>query len=66
MNWGKTSSREKISEGDLKKSVDVMAKLNKIGEELGRMDGVHALTDVTGFGLLGHLNLTGWSWKTNI
>jgi selenide,water dikinase len=30
-------------------------KLNKPGMALARMDGVHALTDVTGFGLLGHL-----------
>lgn len=30
-------------------------KLNKPGKLLAEMDGVHALTDVTGFGLLGHL-----------
>jgi selenide,water dikinase len=29
--------------------------LNKPGKSLSEMDGVHALTDVTGFGLLGHL-----------
>jgi selenide,water dikinase len=29
-------------------------RLNTPGSELGGMDGVHALTDVTGFGLLGH------------
>ena len=28
--------------------------LNKIGAELARDDSVHAITDVTGFGLLGH------------
>jgi selenide,water dikinase len=30
-------------------------KLNKPGKPLAELDGVHALTDVTGFGLLGHL-----------
>lgn len=32
-----------------------MAQLNKIGEKLGGLPQVRALTDVTGFGLLGHL-----------
>lgn len=32
-----------------------MTDLNKMGEELGKLSGVTALTDVTGFGLLGHL-----------
>lgn len=30
-------------------------KLNKPGQALSQLDGVHAMTDVTGFGLLGHL-----------
>ena len=34
---------------------DNMIKLNKIGMELGKLQCVHAMTDVTGFGLLGHL-----------
>ncbi len=29
-------------------------QLNTPGTELGKLDGVHAMTDVTGFGLLGH------------
>jgi selenide,water dikinase len=30
-------------------------QLNRPGQQLSALDGVHALTDVTGFGLLGHL-----------
>ncbi len=33
-----------------------MAMLNKIGETLGKLEYVKAMTDVTGFGLLGHLS----------
>lgn len=33
-----------------------MMQLNKIGEALGKCKGVSAMTDVTGFGLLGHLS----------
>jgi selenide, water dikinase len=32
-----------------------MMQLNKVGEALGKLSGVRAMTDVTGFGLLGHL-----------
>ena len=32
-----------------------MSTLNTLGESLGKCDFVHALTDVTGFGLIGHL-----------
>ncbi len=32
-----------------------MMQLNHIGERLGKITGVTAITDVTGFGLLGHL-----------
>lgn len=34
---------------------DVMCQLNKIGAEFSALDGVTAMTDVTGFGLVGHL-----------
>ncbi|MGQ8335758.1 selenide, water dikinase SelD [Sunxiuqinia sp. A32] len=34
---------------------DSMMKLNKIGAELASISGIRAMTDVTGFGLLGHL-----------
>lgn len=35
--------------------IEQMTGLNKIGEALGKITDVHALTDITGFGLLGHL-----------
>ncbi len=34
---------------------DSMVKLNKIGAQLAKMPEIHAMTDVTGFGLGGHL-----------
>ncbi|MDQ3394454.1 MAG: selenide, water dikinase SelD [Bacteroidota bacterium] len=39
----------------LEAAISSMLALNKIGSELGNFEWVHALTDVTGFGLLGHL-----------
>ena len=33
-----------------------MMKLNTVGASLAKIDGVSAMTDVTGFGLLGHLS----------
>ncbi len=35
--------------------IDTTTQLNSVGAELAALPGVHALTDVTGFGLLGHL-----------
>lgn len=35
--------------------LEQMTTLNRVGEELGKIEGVHAMTDVTGFGILGHL-----------
>ena len=36
-------------------ATELMLRTNKIGERLAKLPGVTALTDVTGFGLLGHL-----------
>lgn len=36
-------------------AAETMMVLNKAGAMLGQFSGVHAMTDVTGFGLLGHL-----------
>lgn len=43
-----------LSDDHLSGMIATMEKLNTIGEALGRIKGVHAMTDVTGFGLLGH------------
>ena len=34
---------------------DSMVQLNRIGADIAKLEGIHAMTDVTGFGLLGHL-----------
>lgn len=39
----------------LQKAADSMLSLNSLGAHLGKLPYVNALTDVTGFGLLGHL-----------
>jgi len=49
-----------LKKGELKEKayrqlLETTTQLNTPGLELSRMKGVHALTDVTGFGLLGHL-----------
>ncbi|WP_208120200.1 selenide, water dikinase SelD [Spirabiliibacterium pneumoniae] len=38
------------------KAADLMCQMNKIGAAFAHLPGVHAMTDVTGFGLLGHLS----------
>lgn len=47
--------KKKIEEGDLDIAIEYMCTLNSIGSEISNISGVHALTDVTGFGLGGHL-----------
>jgi selenide,water dikinase len=44
-----------IEPGHLDAAIEAMCTLNTIGIEIARLVGVVALTDVTGFGLLGHL-----------
>ena len=44
-----------LKEEHLSIMINQMSALNKAGEELGKIEGVTAMTDVTGFGLLGHL-----------
>ncbi len=46
--------RDLLDQEDIKKVTDVMATLNKKAAEVMEHYHVHACTDVTGFGLLGH------------
>ncbi len=47
--------REVLKEEDLQLMLKQLMQLNSVGESLGPVKGIHAMTDVTGFGLLGHL-----------
>ena len=47
--------KELLSEAGYQEMITLTTKLNKPGVALAQLEGVHALTDVTGFGLAGHL-----------
>ena len=47
--------KDELSPADYATMIASTTKLNFIGTELADLDAVHAVTDVTGFGLLGHL-----------
>ena len=47
--------KNQLTESDKLLAAEQMMQLNKVGSRLGAVAGVHAMTDVTGFGLLGHL-----------
>ena len=47
--------RELITVNELQEAIDWMTKPNSIGKIFGGQNFIHAMTDVTGFGLLGHL-----------
>jgi selenide, water dikinase len=57
--------KEKLSADGYKAMIASTTKLNTPGIKLGKLTGVHALTDVTGFALLGHLLEICKGSKTN-
>ncbi|BAF72776.1 selenide, water dikinase SelD [Sulfurovum sp. NBC37-1] len=48
--------QKKIEEGHIDPAIQAMTTLNKVGADLAPLESVVAMTDVTGFGLLGHLS----------
>jgi selenide,water dikinase len=49
------SKKGMVEEHHLLEAIISMTTLNKAGALLSKLEGVHAITDVTGFGLMGHL-----------
>ncbi|MRD46426.1 selenide, water dikinase SelD [Caenimonas koreensis DSM 17982] len=46
--------KDKLDAAGYARMIDTTTRLNTPGPELAALEGVHALTDVTGFGLAGH------------
>ena len=44
-----------VSPNHITEAIATMTELNKVGAVLSKVPGVNAMTDVTGFGLMGHL-----------
>ena len=47
--------KNQLGDAGYRAMIETTTQLNRVGPALAQIDGVHAITDVTGFGLLGHL-----------
>lgn len=47
--------KQRLTRDGYEALIETTTRLNRAGPELAALEGVHAMTDVTGFGLLGHL-----------
>jgi selenide,water dikinase len=53
--YGAAVKKQQVTNAQYQELIASTTQLNTPGMHLAQMPGVHALTDVTGFGLLGHL-----------
>lgn len=54
--WGTALKRGVVTESDAREVIESMAALNRVAAETMMEYDVHACTDVTGFGIAGHLH----------
>jgi selenide,water dikinase len=52
---GAAVNKDELDPEGYRQMVETATKLNAVGAELAKLPAVHALTDVTGFGIIGHL-----------
>ncbi len=52
---GAAANKNELDPEGYREMVESTTKLNSIGADLAEMDGINGVTDVTGFGLVGHL-----------
>jgi selenide,water dikinase len=52
---GAAANKAELDPEGYRQMVETATQLNSVGTTLAQFEGVHAMTDVTGFGLLGHL-----------